>query len=81
MAEPETYLRTSTCAPLFAMRSAIARISWATCSSTKILTAVCADLGGDIFHDQGHPVPIKGDGCRTLLGFAVFADDALHTNQ
>jgi len=34
IAEPGTYLRTSTCAPLFAMRSAIARISWATCSST-----------------------------------------------
>lgn len=33
-AEPGTYLRTSTCAPLFAMRSAIVRISWATCSST-----------------------------------------------
>ena len=34
MAEPGTYFRTSTCAPLFAIRSAIARISWAICSST-----------------------------------------------
>jgi hypothetical protein len=34
MADPGTYRRTSTCAPLFAIRSAIVRISWATCSST-----------------------------------------------
>jgi len=73
MAEPGTYLRTSTCAPLFAIRSAMARISWATCSSTKILTAVRAYLGGNIFHDHGHAVTVKGDGCRTLFCFAVFA--------
>jgi hypothetical protein len=43
-----------------------------------IFPAVGADLGGDIFHNKGHPIPIKGNGCRTFSGLAVFADDALH---
>jgi len=43
-----------------------------------ILAAVCADLGRDIFNDKGHSVAIKGDGCLSLFGIPVFADDALH---
>ena len=43
-----------------------------------ILAAVFADLGGDVLYDKGHPVPVKGDGCRALPGLTVSADDALH---
>jgi hypothetical protein len=46
-----------------------------------IFSAVGADLGGDIFHDKGHPVPVKRDRGRTLLGFAVFTDYALHAGN
>lgn len=44
-----------------------------------ILPAVGADLGGNIFHNKGHAIPIKGDSCRTLVCLAMFADDALHS--
>jgi hypothetical protein len=43
-----------------------------------ILPAVCAYPGRDIFHDKGHPVPVKRDRGCTLFRFAVFADYALH---
>lgn len=66
------------CPALLRLRSAIARISWATCSFTEILTTVRAYPGGNILHDQGHAVTVKGDSCRTLFVFVVFADYALH---
>ena len=43
-----------------------------------ILTAVRADLGRNIFHDQGHPLTVKGNSRCALFGFTVFADYALH---
>jgi hypothetical protein len=74
----ELNLRTSTCAPLFAIAFCYSKNFVGNMLIHVILTAVCADLSRDIFYDKGHPVAIKGDRCCALFGFPMFADDALH---
>ncbi|MDP3563687.1 MAG: hypothetical protein Q8R70_04285, partial [Methanoregula sp.] len=74
----ELDLRTSTCAPLFAIAFCYCEDLMGNMLVHVILTAVRAYLGGNIFHDQGHTITIKGGGRRALFGFAVFADNALH---
>jgi hypothetical protein len=46
-----------------------------------ILAAICADMIRDLFHDKGHSVAIKGDGCCALTGIPVLTDDALHQSS
>jgi len=74
----ELNLRTSTCAPVFAIAFCYCKNFMGNMLIHVILAAVCADLSRDIFYYKGHSVAIKGDGCCALFGFPMFADDALH---
>lgn len=43
-----------------------------------ILPTIRTDLGRNVFNDKGHSVTIKGNGCCTVFGIPMFANDALH---